>query len=445
MDGFQSIRKSLQFKLSLWLTAGVLLLVAGACCLSFFRVFHEATELLDEELQQVAMLLVRHDIPIPQDTAMDREALHSRTAIVVQKLVPGGAPSLLPFPDNLANGFHTLRIDGNKWRLFITATPDEERFVVAQRFFLRNKIALESALATLVPLFLFMALAVAGACLVVRHVFRPVRRLAAALDERKEQEPGALGGTDIPSELIPFMDALNRMLERVARSVEMQRRFVADAAHELRSPLTALSLQAERLEAAEMSPSARERLGRLRRGLNRARSLLNQMLTLARVQSPLREEAEDVSLAQAFRQAVEELILQAEAGKIDLGVTSREDIVVRVPPHAVEAVLKNLVDNAIRYTPEGGRVDLHAGYEQGVPVMIVSDTGPGIPEEELGRVFDPFYRCMGNAVSGSGLGLSIVRTLVESWGGSVSLENLHDGGKTGLRARVRFPAWTGRE
>lgn len=89
MDGFQSIRKSLQFKLSLWLTAGVLLLVAGACCLSFFRVFHEATELLDEELQQVAMLLVRHDIPIPQDTAMDREALHSRTAIVVQKLVPG--------------------------------------------------------------------------------------------------------------------------------------------------------------------------------------------------------------------------------------------------------------------------------------------------------------------------------------------------------------------
>ena len=279
----------------------------------------------------------------------------------------------------------------------------------------------------------------------VRHVFRPVRRLAAALDERKEQEPGALGGTDIPSELIPFMDALNRMLERVARSVEMQRRFVADAAHELRSPLTALSLQAERLEAAEMSPSARERLGRLRRGLNRARSLLNQMLTLARVQSPLREEAEDVSLAQAFRQTVEELILQAEAGKIDLGVTSREDIVVRVPPHAVEAVLKNLVDNAIRYTPEGGRVDLHAGYEQGVPVMIVSDTGPGIPEEELGRVFDPFYRCMGNAVSGSGLGLSIVRTLVESWGGSVSLENLHDGGKTGLRARVRFPAWTGRE
>lgn len=135
-----------------------------------------------------------------------------------RSLSPGGAPSLLPFPDNLANGFHTLRIDGNKWRLFITATPDEERFVVAQRFFLRNKIALESALATLVPLFLFMALAVAGACLVVRHVFRPVRRLAAALDERKEQEPGALGGTDIPSELIPFMDALNRMLERVARS-----------------------------------------------------------------------------------------------------------------------------------------------------------------------------------------------------------------------------------
>ena len=96
--------------------------------------------------------------------------------------------------------------------------------------------------------------------------------------------------------------------------------------------------------------------------------------------------------AHELRSPLTALSLQAEAGKIDLGVTSREDIVVRVPPHAVEAVLKNLVDNAIRYTPEGGRVDLHAGYEQGVPVMIVSDTGPGIPEEELGRVFDPFYR-----------------------------------------------------
>ncbi len=285
-----------------------------------------------------------------------------------------------------------------------------------------------------------MVLAVAGACLVVRHVFRPVRRLAATLDKRKEQELGALSGKDIPSELIPFMDALNRMLERVVRSVEEQRRFVADAAHELRSPLTVLSLQAERLEAAEMSPLARERLDRMRRGLNRARNLLNQMLTLARVQSPLREEAEEVSLAQAFRRTVEDLIPLAEAGKIDLGVTSREDVVVRVPPHAVAAVLKNLVDNAIRYTPEGGRVDLHAGYEQGYPVMSVSDTGPGIPEEELERVFDPFYRCLGNAVSGSGLGLSIVRTLVESWGGSVSLENLREGGKTGLRVSVRFSA-----
>ena len=132
--------------------------------------------------------------------------------------------------------------------------------------------------------------------------------------------------------------------------------------------------------------------------------------------------------AHELRSPLTALSLQAEAGKTDLGVTSREDIVVRVPPHAVEAVLKNLVDNAIRYTPEGGRVDLHAGYEQGGPVMIVSDTGPGIPEEERGRVFDPFYRCMGNAVSGSGLGLSIVYNLVQLMGGSSEVEREREKG-----------------
>ena len=222
--------------------------------------------------------------------------------------------------------------------------------------------------------------------------------------------------------------------------MEVQRRFVADAAHELRTPLTALSLQAERLEAAEMSFLARERLLRLRRGLNRARSLINQLLTLARAQGPQREKSEELSLEEMFRRTLEDLIPLAEERSVDLGVTSREDVLVMAPPHAVAAVLRNLVDNAIRYTPAGGRVDLYAGYEEGCPVLTVSDTGPGIAEEEAARVFEPFYRCGGTTAAGSGLGLSIVKTLTESWGESVRLEDLGRDGRTGLRVRVSFRA-----
>lgn len=431
---------SLQFKLSVWLTAGVLLLLTGACSLSFFRVYHEATELFDEELWQVAELLNRHGMPIPQDTELDRQFINARTGIVVQKLGEGGALSLLEL-DNPSLGYHSLNIGGEKWRLLVTASRDGENFVVAQRFFLRDKIAWESTAATFVPLLLFMGLAVVGACLVVRHVFRPVRRLTAELDARKRaQELVPLSDGNIPSELQPFVEAINRMLARVAKSVEVQRRFVADAAHELRTPLTALSLQAERLEAAEMSFLARERLLRLRRGLNRARSLINQLLTLARAQGPQREKSEELSLEEMFRRTLEDLIPLAEERSVDLGVTSREDVLVMAPPHAVAAVLRNLVDNAIRYTPAGGRVDLYAGYEEGCPVLTVSDTGPGIAEEEAARVFEPFYRCGGTTPAGSGLGLSIVKTLTESWGGSVRLEDLGRDGRTGLRVRVSFRA-----
>ena len=141
-----------------------------------------------------------------------------------------------------------------------------------------------------------------------------------------------------------------------------------------------------------------------------------------------------------FRRTLEDLIPLAEERSVDLGVTSREDVLVMAPPHAVAAVLRNLVDNAIRYTPAGGRVDLYAGYEEGCPVLTVSDTGPGIAEEEAARVFEPFYRCGGTTAVGSGLGLSIVKTLTESWGGSVRLEDLGRDGRTGLRVRVSFRA-----
>ena len=438
MDDSKKIKNSLQFKLSIWLMASFLLFAAGAGILSFFRSFHEAGELLDEELQQVAELLVHNDVSCQHN--MHGAALKDERAIIVRKITDRRNENFFSqILYAMHDGFHTVSsVDGKKWRMFITSDSSGERFLVAQQFFLRNKIAVESMIATLAPFLAFTLIAAIVACLLVRRLFRPIRKMAASIDKRDEQDLSPIYQHHMPSELIPFIESLNRMFSRVTLSMEMQRRFVADAAHELRSPLAALTLQAERLEAVNMPAPARERLNILRTGLNRACALLNQLLTLARAQGHRQEKSESLSLMALFRQVLSDMLPLAEAKNIDLGIASVDDVVIALPPMAAASILKNLVDNAIRYTPEGGCIDLYAGYAHGAPFFSVSDTGPGIPPEEMNRVFDPFYRVLGNTATGSGLGLSIVKTLVESAGGTVSLENLNTGKGTGLRATVSF-------
>lgn len=438
MDGFQKIKDSLQFKLSVLLTTGLLLFAFGAGAISFFRILHEAGELLDDELQQVALLVRSHQFSV-RDTATRMSGLDFRQAIIVQSLsTKKEYTPVLELPNTLKNGFQTVVISGSTWRLLVTELTPGERFVVAQQPFLRNKIAREGMMATFIPFLCFACLSAVGTVLLVRRLFRPIREMAASIDKRDEQDLSPICQHHMPSELIPFIESLNCMFSRVGLSMEMQQRFVADAAHELRSPLAALTLQAERLDAVEMPAPARERLNVLRTGLSRASALLNQLLTLARAQGHRQEKNESISLMALFRQVLSDMISLAEDKNIDLGIASNEEVVISIPPAAAVSILKNLVDNAIRYTPNGGRVDLYAGYRHGIPFFSVVDTGPGIPPEEMDRVFDPFYRVLGSNVSGSGLGLSIVKTLVESAGGTVSLENLNTGKGTGLCVTVFF-------
>ena len=196
---------------------------------------------------------------------------------------------------------------------------------------------------------------------------------------------------------------------------------MADAAHELRSPLTALSLQAEHLAAADMSPQARERLARLGQGLNRARDLLAQLLALARAQANPREDMRAESLSLLLRQILEDMMPLAEARNIDLGVLSLDEATIQTPPHALAVILKNLLDNAIRYTPPGGRVDISASCADESVILVITDTGPGIPPAERERVFEPFYRLPGHDVTGSGPGLAIAKTLATHLGGTIHL------------------------
>jgi two-component system OmpR family sensor kinase len=233
--------------------------------------------------------------------------------------------------------------------------------------------------------------------------------------------------------------AINRMLGRMGKAMDTQRRFVADAAHELRSPLTALSLQAERLAEADMSDEARKRLGDLRQGIRRGRSLLEQLLALARAQSSAESPAAPVSIQDMYRRVLEDLMPMAEAKQIDIGVEGREDAQVWVGALDMTTLLRNLVDNAIRYTPEGGRIDLSVSVAKGEAVLRVEDTGPGIGLVERDRVFDPFYRTLGNEQSGSGLGLSIVQAIARRIGANIRLGFSDAEKQTGLRVDLIVP------
>ncbi|MBP5104660.1 ATP-binding protein, partial [Pseudomonas protegens] len=272
----------------------------------------------------------------------------------------------------------------------------------------------------------------------VRKLFRPIEQLAAEIDLRDEQELHPIDERHLPTEVRPFVRAINRLLLRVTQSMTTQRRFVADAAHELRSPLTALSLQAERLASVEMPSLARERLQLLRRGIERGRKLIDQLLGLASAQSAINGRVETVSVHGVYRRVLEDLLPLAEDKAIDIGLEGGPDRQVLISQEDLLTLVKNLVDNAIRYTPQGGRVDLSVAQVQDEILLQFSDSGPGIAVAERERVFDPFHRGLGSDEVGSGLGLAIVKAIADRHAGRVWLDYSDQRAKRGLCVTVAF-------
>lgn len=440
------MNSSLQFKLSLWLCTAIVIVAVAGGALSFSNAFEEANEMQDDQLRQVAEIFKSHAAKIiPME---DREAIPDSNLefrVLVEVIGPSGIDVLgvrqppLLVGKNVDDGIGTLAVKDESWRIFVTGLDAERRLVVAQKIAIREEVARESATATLIPYALLIPILLIIVSYLIRRMFKPVTQLAEELDRRSEQDLRAVDKKNLPNEILPFVASINRMLRRVDFSVAQQRRFVADVAHEMRTPLTALSLQAERLDAADMSEQARERLARLKSGLERTRLLLNQLLTLARAQQNKIEVESEISVRQVFHSVLEDLMPLAQAKQIDVGVVGEQDAKLHVQEFDLVALLKNLVDNAIRYTPQGGQIDLAIITRNGKTGIVVEDTGPGIPESEHVRVFDPFYRVLGNEETGSGLGLSIVKLCAERMGADVLLGDARDSkDKPGLRVEVLF-------
>lgn len=449
MDGFKTrLNASVQLKLSFTLSLAILVVAIVAGVFSFLSALDEAHELQDEVLRQVAHLMDRQHLSPPAPGIGPRlKDADEEARVIVQRLGEAGpsaadvdAGGMLPLPATLSDGLHTLEVGSETFRVLVKTTAAGERIAVAQESGFRNEIARDGALRTVMPFLILVPVLLLIVADLVRKMFRPIAALSREIDQRAEQALHPVDDRHLPAEVRPFAVAINRLLTRVGQSMDAQRRFVADAAHELRSPLTALSLQAERLAAAEMSVLARERLTALSQGIERGRSLLDQLLTLAKAQSATGVPQSPVSVQDIYRRVLEDLMPLAEAKHIDIGVEGTQNAEVWVSEPDLIAVVRNLVDNAIRYTPEGGQVDLSVNVSGGKARLRIQDNGPGIPLDERDRVFDPFYRTLGSEQIGSGLGLSIVQTIAHRIGAEIRLDFSDPARQAGLSVTVRLPS-----
>jgi two-component system, OmpR family, sensor kinase len=343
--------------------------------------------------------------------------------------------SSLPLPREAPAGFSSEMVNGEQWRIYTLREPPKV-IQVAQRSSVRHQLAEEAAVNTLWPILVLVPLVCAAVMLVVRFSFRQLNRLGSEVRGVDAAHLQALPTTGVPIELRPFVDSINRMIERLARSMESERKFISDAAHELRTPLTALQLQADNLQR-DIAPGNQERFQELRRGIARSGSMIAQMLRLARADASLQREAvTQVDVSEVVVAAVAEALPIAMKRNIDIGAEEMASAKVRAIEADLGIAIRNLVSNAIRYTPDGGKVDLRTEVRNDMVWIEVIDTGPGIAEELLPRVFDRFFRA-NTDIEGSGLGLSIVKAIVAKYGGTASLRN-RDDGQTGIVASIGF-------
>ncbi|MEP7205799.1 MAG: ATP-binding protein [Casimicrobiaceae bacterium] len=415
--------RSLRAVLVGWLMAGLLLAGIVAAAATYQRAREEANVLFDYQLQQMAASLTG----MPIAASVPPGAPPGAGALVVQVWDRNGVQVYLSqpqsrLPQHAQLGFNTVAAETGEWRVF-SMLAGQQVVQVAQPMAVRSALATSMALRTIVPLLAVLPALAILAWFVIARGLEPIDRLAAQLSARSPRELEPLAEAGLPQEVTPLVHALNGLLARLDEARAAQRTFIADAAHELRTPLTAVHLQAQLAQRAIDGEERAAAFAELRSGLERATHLVEQLLTLAREEPGVAERPfGTVDLDALAQDVVADRASLAQARRIDLGYTGpTAPIAVRGDRDGLYTLLANLVDNAVRYTPAGGRVDVAVTDDAARPTLLVRDSGPGISESERPRVFDRFYRAPGTVSPGSGLGLAIVKRIADRHGATVDL------------------------
>ena len=430
---------SLRARLLAWLLGAVV--VMGACggWVVYENALAEADAFFDYHLRQTALIL--RDQPVQYLLAPQLPQADAAYDFVVQVWSLDGVRVYLSrphavLPQVTTLGFSTVDTREGRWRVF--GVQAERRVIqVAQPMSVRQERAAQLALETLKPFALLLPALALLIWFAVGQALRPLAAVTALVKARRVDALEPLTDAQLPAEVQPLVTALNDLLARLRSALGRERAFMADAAHELRTPLTALHLQLGTLARAGNESERAAAMGTLAAGVQRAIRLIEQMLALAR-QEPRGERPHGpVRLDELAREVVGELVPLADLRHIDLGVVATAPVTVSADGDALHTLVRNLVDNAVRYTGDSGRVDVAVEALAGGARVTVSDDGPGIEPAERARVFDRFYRRAGTLEPGSGLGLAIVKTIADAHGAAVQLAAGLNG--RGLAVTVTFP------
>jgi len=434
---------SLRARLLAWLLGGVLIVGVAGGLVEYRNGLAEANAFFDYHLEQTALIL--RDEPVEYLWPPSIPSNNAGYDFVVQvwtldgELVYMSRPHAA-LPTFTTIGFSTVNTSSGRWRVYGTQSLTKV-VQIAQPMSVRRQQAAQLALRTLAPFALLVPVLGLIVWLAVGHALQPLQRLAKSVKSRRVNALEPLSDEKLPDEVRPLVDSLNDLLVRLTAALDRERAFMADAAHELRTPLTALHLQLGALARAATDAERTEAMGKLAEGVQRAIRLVEQMLVLAR-QEPRAEPARTrFALDELAREVVAELIPLADARRIDLGMSEAQTVLVQGERDAVATLIRNLVDNAVRYTPESGRVDVSVERSATTPaqaIIRVTDNGPGIAQDERDRVFDRFYRQPGTRAPGSGLGLAIVKAIAGAHGATVTLDAAAADGH-GLAVTVAFP------
>jgi two-component system OmpR family sensor kinase/two-component system sensor histidine kinase QseC len=406
---------------------------------TYRSVLAETEQLFDYQLRQMALSLRDQGAIAPgQARALADEQLD----FVVQIWTVDGrsiyaSRTHTELPDRALLGLADISVQGEVWRTFGVAT--RERVIqVAQPLRIRRRLAAQAALRSVAPLLYLAPLMAFAVWWLAALTLAPLRRVASGVRERDALSLQPLSEAGLPDEVAPLVAALNGLLQRLHASLDVQRAFVADAAHELRSPLTALKLQMQLLRRAPDAAARDEAAQALSAGIDRAARLVEQLLTLARSEPGAPVAApEHHDLGALVREAVADVVPFAHARATTIELQADASVPVRGERAALIALARNLADNAVRYGPHGSRVELRVFAQDGAAILQVDDAGPGIPAGERERVFDRFYRQGAADEAGTGLGLAIVRSVATRHAADVLLAESPLGG---LRVTVRFGA-----
>ncbi len=448
-------RPSLRRQLLLWLLLPQLVLWAGGGLLAYRIALTYAEKGIDQSLTQSVRSLARQVKPIGSGLLVDfpraaQDVLEADPTDRVSYMVssPPGEFLLgnqrLPQPDGMSSApgeplLYTADLDGKPMRFVAldvsygeTGAPQTLRVQVAKGLAVQQRIAGElvaDMLAPLLALGVLLSLAVYGG---IQRGLTPLTRLTAQLENRSVNALSPIAATQAPGEVHALVQAINGLLGEVARSVQQEKRFINDAAHQLRTPLAGLISQVELAQRQTADPALAERLAKVHTGAERSAHLVHQLLTLARTESQVRREPLD--LAALARDVAREWTPRALAAGMDLGYEGDEHLQIEGDALQLREALSNLIDNALRYTPRGSSITLRVHRGSDGARLAVEDNGPGLSADDLNHVFQRFWRA-NESPGGCGLGLAIVQEIAHRHGGEATVQSLRP---QGLRIELKL-------